>query len=435
MPTKSQGSNKRTVWRTDSADGGDNVRTVTRYDRATLGRVERTAQGYIRVPARIAQPGVMLYRNPDGSTRRELVLPERLFHKDSLATLASCPMTLEHPDEEIVTPENVGKYSVGDVGEKIVVDRIGDFVEVMTVVRRKDALDAVEQGINEVSPGYVCEVDFTPGTHEKYGEYDAIQGIRRYNHLALTKASRGGREIRLQLDSAIQVTPTQTPAPTVDPPKPRTNMHSLIAIAALVGIPHTDSQDKELSEDALSKKILAKIRKDMGDLEAAQAELAKSDMSPEEAAAEIDRLKGVVAALEAKLAEREKVDEEAAEAAEIERMDSLAAQVKFDSSAWTKETTVLQRKVDVAKHLKLLEDEDSPNEARLDGMFQVIAKGTTHGRVDAWAGVGLKTDKPPGPTEGTRKTRVDGGQADKPKVADPFKAAIAKRRADAAAAK
>jgi len=179
-----------------------NIKTVFRYDRAELGPARRTAEGYLLCEAFVAKPGIMEYYQADGSVIRELLPEETLKDAQSSVTLASKPVTLEHP-EEMVGPDNVAQYAVGDVGEEIFVTEDG-WLKVRMAVRRKDAIDAITRGKSEVSPGYQAEIDFTPGNHPEFGQYDAIQKVRRYNHLAIVDVARGGPQIRLRADSACQ---------------------------------------------------------------------------------------------------------------------------------------------------------------------------------------------------------------------------------------
>jgi hypothetical protein len=55
--------------------------------------------------------------------------------------------------------------------------------------------------LREVSCGYTCDCDPTPGKYE--GErYDCVQRNIRYNHVAIVARGRAGPEIRLHLDAA-----------------------------------------------------------------------------------------------------------------------------------------------------------------------------------------------------------------------------------------
>lgn len=204
-------------WRADSADAQADASTrVQRCDRGGLLRAHRTAEGYLLIEGRAARPGVLTYRNADGSTTRELVLPEELHRADSLATLGFKPVTIEHPSEP-VNPDNEGALGVGNVDGEVAVEEEGGFVRVRLAVRRRDGIEAIQtDGIRELSPGYDCRIDATPGTHPVYGAYDQIQRDRRYNHLALTERARGGPEIRFRVDGA-QIDPFPTEERPMNP--------------------------------------------------------------------------------------------------------------------------------------------------------------------------------------------------------------------------
>lgn len=185
---------------------------VQRYDRGELKSAVRTDEGYVLAEGFAARPGVLEYRQADGSIRRELVLEEELHRADSLETLARKPVTLEHPqnksgEQVFVASENVQDFGVGDVSESIEVDRLNGFVKIRMAVRRKDAVDAIDKGIRELSAGYTVDLDLTPGKHPVYGQYDAIQRNRKYNHVAIVPMGRAGSSVALRADSAVQVSP------------------------------------------------------------------------------------------------------------------------------------------------------------------------------------------------------------------------------------
>ena len=146
-----------------------------------------------------ARPGIYLYRNEDGSVRRELVPRSRLWDSNAIMSLGRAPLTLEHPPE-FVTDSNVQKYAHGDVGEEIV-EGPGGFVRVRMAVRTREAKDAISSGKVQLSPGYIAEIDPTPGVDPEFGEYDAVQVSRVYNHLAIVDQARGGADCRVRVDS------------------------------------------------------------------------------------------------------------------------------------------------------------------------------------------------------------------------------------------
>lgn len=161
---------------------------------------------------KIAKPGVMVYQLADGSKIRELVEPDVLQDEGSNATLFSKAFTLEHPTDD-VTPDNWAALAHGVTGPPSYQDDHDDGPGLycpFTVHTRKmlDVLES-EDGPRELSPGYTVKVDDTPGEHPEYGPYDSKQvpGSRRYNHVALTEAARGGPDLTIRKDSAIEVTP------------------------------------------------------------------------------------------------------------------------------------------------------------------------------------------------------------------------------------
>lgn len=197
-------------------DAGETSRDDTAWEwRDDLGDLLRPSMqidsGRMMVEGIVAKPGILLYTQPDGSIIRELVLPEELHRGDSLATLGQAPLTLEHPPEP-VTSENVADFAVGNVGDDVEVIQDNGFVRVRMVIRRSDAQDDVRANRRrELSPGYRVRIERRSGIHPDYGPFDQIQRDRRYNHLALTEAARGGRQIRLRADSAYQLVHPDNP--------------------------------------------------------------------------------------------------------------------------------------------------------------------------------------------------------------------------------
>jgi len=186
-----------------------------RYDRGTLGPVTRTPQGGIRVSAAVARVGVLSYRNADGSERRELRLPEDVFHADSMASLAGAPVTDLHPPE-MVGPANYRTFAAGHVAEGSARQE-GDLLLADLVVQDGDVADRILNGERkDVSCGYVCDIEDTPGEYQ--GEkYDCIQRNIRQNHVALGPPGwgRSGSSVSLRLDSAGDGLPPVLEVPTV----------------------------------------------------------------------------------------------------------------------------------------------------------------------------------------------------------------------------
>lgn len=171
------------------------------FDRVgDLGKVERTQVGGIRVPARLTRTGVLHYPQPDGSVSRQLRLPEEVFDAESLATLNDAPVTDLVHHRALISPNTFRDAALGHTRDARVA---GKYVEATLVVNDADAADAIERGdLSDISCGYTCKHDHTPGTYD--GEpYDLIHREIRYNHVAVLPPGRGraGREVSIQLDS------------------------------------------------------------------------------------------------------------------------------------------------------------------------------------------------------------------------------------------
>lgn len=173
---------------------------VQRYDVHPIGDVEHTPQGGIIAPAFLTRTGVFDYEQPDGKVIREYRPPEEVFNADSLATLPHSPVTNAHPTEPVTT-KNFAKYAVGHVDASSV-KQDGDKIAARVVVQDARAIrDIADRKRREISCGYNCDVDETPGVLSDGTKYDRVQRNIRYNHVALVEDGRAGPEVRLRLDS------------------------------------------------------------------------------------------------------------------------------------------------------------------------------------------------------------------------------------------
>ncbi|MBA3833605.1 MAG: DUF2213 domain-containing protein [Chthoniobacterales bacterium] len=193
--------------RTDSTDVG----AVNRLDAGgKLSKAARTTLGGARVPATLTRTGVLKYRQGDGTVRRELRLPEEVFHADSLESLRGAAVTVGHP-YEIGGLLDAGTFRKFTVGHTEDVRQDGkSFVAGNLVVQDGKTADAIDRGeLSEVSLGYQCRMDATPGIWN--GEpYDAIQRGITYNHVALLAPGRSRADVGLRLDSTDAVSVEET---------------------------------------------------------------------------------------------------------------------------------------------------------------------------------------------------------------------------------
>src|SRR5690606_38431799 len=96
---------------------------VVRFDIGSLKPAKRHPAGYLEVDGYLTRIGVFVYRNPDGSERREFRPPEEVFKGSSLASFARIPVTDGHPPT-LLDAANAAQYARGLVGD--VVGRDGD---------------------------------------------------------------------------------------------------------------------------------------------------------------------------------------------------------------------------------------------------------------------------------------------------------------------
>ncbi|TAK30989.1 MAG: DUF2213 domain-containing protein [Myxococcaceae bacterium] len=176
---------------------------VTRFNFAGTTRgVRPTPQGGLCVEAAVARTGVLQYGDGSGRTWLEYRPESEVFAADSLASLRGAPVTDEHP-AGLVTPETFTAVSRGHTADDV--RRDGDFVVADLLVQDGALCRKVDAGERrEVSCGYTCEVDPTPGVTPEGDRYDAVQRNIRHNHVALLAPGEGrsGPEVALRMDGA-----------------------------------------------------------------------------------------------------------------------------------------------------------------------------------------------------------------------------------------
>ncbi len=183
-----------------------------RFDAGTVSKPTKTPQGFLRADATPTRCGVLTYRLGDGTVRRELRHPDEVFKADSLLTLQNTPLTDDHP-AGAVNSSNAKALTVGHTCEPARQD--GEHVRTAVLVTDAPVIEKVlAKKKLELSCGYHCDLDFTPGEYN--GEqYDAIQRNIVYNHVALVTKGRAGPTAAIRLDAADGALVTdETEAPT-----------------------------------------------------------------------------------------------------------------------------------------------------------------------------------------------------------------------------
>ncbi|SUD77873.1 DUF2213 domain-containing protein [Pseudomonas putida] len=159
----------------------------------------RTPEGYLCVKGIAARTGVYQYVSTEldlpGPARIVNVYKpaEELFSPESMATAIDKDVTNDHP-EDLVDSTTFREVSVGHArgyeqdGENAVVDMI---------IKDQSAIDDIESGKAELSPGYTAEYVPEAGIAPDGQSYEYVQRIIKYNHFAVVDAARAGKVARI----------------------------------------------------------------------------------------------------------------------------------------------------------------------------------------------------------------------------------------------
>lgn len=172
---------------------------MTFTDRATISGTHRTADKYLAADARIARTGIQIYSGrevgkPGMASVRVYRSPEEVFAPAAMASIAHKPITLDHPADNVDASRWKGT-AVGWTGESVTRD--GSSIRVPMMVADAGAIASIDSGVRELSAGYTCDLDWTPGTTPDGEAYDARQVGIRVNHVAIVPRGRAGSECRI----------------------------------------------------------------------------------------------------------------------------------------------------------------------------------------------------------------------------------------------
>ena len=267
----------------DHPKGGN---MMQRFDNVAF-KATKTDEGFIRDTPIVGRTGILVYRNADGTERREYRPPEEAFKADSLASLMGKPITIGH--KAFVTAGNAAQ--VAPVGSVLSAGRQdGNNIVADIVVYNLDT------NARELSCGYTLDLDETPGTTPQGEHYDAIQRNIQYNHVAIVPRGRAGIA-RLNMDGSQVV--------------------------------DDDSEVKEANKMA----EMTKIRLDSGiEYECApevKVEIEKMRKDSAEAKKEADKLQAKFDALEAELAKEKEGRKADAEKAKANFDEAIKARVEL----------------------------------------------------------------------------------------------------------
>ena len=172
---------------------------LARYDKGIVrGEADLTPEGYIKSRSIVTRCGVFMYKNADGTIRKELRHPDDVLQPDSLLSMRMIPVVNGHPPERLVTADNSKRLSVGYTGETVE-QELPYIIANLVITDKGTVEEIVGKKKNELSLGYTT--DLIPDSGMYFGEpYEFRQTNIRYNHLALVDEARAGPEARISLD-------------------------------------------------------------------------------------------------------------------------------------------------------------------------------------------------------------------------------------------
>lgn len=328
-----------------------NPASAFRIDKSAPTKFEITDSGFLKCDAYLTRTGVFEYNLPDGSKRAELRLADEVFSADSLKSFSMLPLTDDHPPAAI-TSENAKQYQVGHLGETI--EREGDLVKARALVTDAATIDKVTAREKiEISCGYTCDLDHTPGEFEGM-KYDSIQRNIRGNHVAIVKHGRAGPLARLRLDTAGVMTPDKTEKTMI------------------------------LKFDGVDFDVVEPVAKAIeAERAAAKAELDKATAKADAAISEVEKVRAELAAAP------EKVRAEIKARVELENQARkvLGAEAKLDG----KDEQTLKVEAIKAMHPDLNLDGKSP--AYIDARFDIVCElAAKEGSANEELRSGMRTD-------------------------------------------
>jgi hypothetical protein len=158
-----------------------------------------TPEGFLCVKGIAARTGVYQYLSSEleleGPERIVNVYrpPEQVFAPESMATYPHSDITNDHP-EDLVDSTTFKSVSVGHVRG---VEQDGDNAVVDMIIKDQSAIDDIQSGKAELSPGYMAEYVKAPGIAPDGTPYEFEQRDIVINHVAVVEAARAGKVARI----------------------------------------------------------------------------------------------------------------------------------------------------------------------------------------------------------------------------------------------
>jgi len=340
---------------------------IVRFDFGTPVSFKRDDNGFLQAQATLTRTGVFYYVNADGSVRAELRVEDEVFNPETLASMKMLPVTNEHPPE-MLNPQNAKQWAVGFGGEQI--EREGQMVKTSLKVTDAATIADIEDGSKqEISMGYMAELDFSPGVFEGV-RYDAIQRNIRYNHIAVVPKGRAGSQCRIRTDS-------DDVRSSIDHQPPNDGGSGMKRVV------HVDGFKIELPENE-AQAIQSRLDADSGKMKEMEDQVSKLKDEYEAAKKKLEEMKGKEDALEGKLqeavAELEKVKKDSFDLEKINALVKARGELVAKAKPFVSEETKLDGLSDLEIKVAAIKGRfpekslEGFSDERIDGLFEGICE-------------------------------------------------------------
>jgi hypothetical protein len=169
---------------------------------------ERTPEGYLKVNASIAKPGIQDYfagelprqllpqalQGDQGRVVKLLRPVDEVFRPESMDSFNLKPVTNDHPPE-FVDSTNFSRYQIGmALGPTAPKDGV---LNTQLLIQDAKSIEQIEGGKRQVSAGYDAGIVWDAGIDAVHGPYDGKQISIVANHVAIVDKGRAGAAIQI----------------------------------------------------------------------------------------------------------------------------------------------------------------------------------------------------------------------------------------------
>lgn len=179
-----------------------------------------TDAGQMIVPCAFARTGEQTYLASQlglkGNDKITVYRDEAdVFASETMESFRSAPVTIGHPKDEQGTPilvdsENAKELQVGMLEGMPLRDE--DLVTGTLVIARKDAIDLIDEGTQELSAGYTCDIEVVVVD----GEEKYFQRNIKANHIAIVDRGRAGSNCRIADEDVAEPEAPEAEVPVAD---------------------------------------------------------------------------------------------------------------------------------------------------------------------------------------------------------------------------